>query len=92
MFWGIPTIDVRYFTLLKISYSLNIRRFRCRKLLRFRLISTMFRRRFNRRHWFASGLIETLGTQAFRESDHQLIDLVGQLIETDGNHPIRWRH
>jgi hypothetical protein len=52
----------------------------------------MFRRRFNRRHWFASGLIETLGTQAFRESDHQRIDLVGQLIKTDGYHPFRLHH
>jgi hypothetical protein len=40
----------------------------------------------------ASGLVETLGSQAFRESDHEHIDLVEQLIETDGNHPLRLLH
>jgi hypothetical protein len=39
-----------------------------------------------------SGLIETLESQAFRESDHEPIDLVGQLIKTDGRHPFRLRH
>jgi hypothetical protein len=41
---------------------------------------------------FSSGLVETLGSQAFRESAHEQIDLVGQLIEADAKHPFRLRH
>ncbi|MBT7758608.1 MAG: hypothetical protein HN732_14860 [Rhodospirillaceae bacterium] len=43
-------------------------------------------------YFVAVGLIETLGSQAFRKSDHQRIDPVGQLIETDGNHLFRLHH
>ena len=39
-----------------------------------------------------SGLIETLGSQAFRESVHKFTDQVGQLIETEGCHPFRLHH
>lgn len=39
-----------------------------------------------------SGLIETLESQAFRESDHQPIEMVGQLIKTEEYHPFWLRH
>ena len=40
----------------------------------------------------ASGQIQTLGSQAFGDSDHQLKGLVARLELTDGNHPLASHH